>query len=33
MGAVVTVEVVVVAGAGNIDIKYLAAPTPGKVDT
>ena len=32
MGAVVKV-VVMVAGAGNIDIKYLAAPTPGKVDT
>ena len=33
MGAVVTVEVMMVAGAGNIDIKYLAAPAPGKVDS
>jgi len=27
------VVVVMVAGAGNIDIKYLAAPAPGKVDS
>ena len=33
MGAVVTVGVMVVAGAGNIDIKYLAVPAPGTVDT
>ena len=33
MGAVVTVEVMMVAGAGNIDIKYLVAPAPGTVDT
>jgi len=27
------VVVVMVAGAGNTDIKYLAAPAPGKVDS
>ena len=34
MGAVtVLVVVMMVAGAGNIDIKHLAAPAPGKVDS